>query len=66
VFERFYRGDRARRHAPEGTGLGLAIARSIVKRYGGTIALAPSDRPGGTGCTVTVRLPTEGRGPDEA
>jgi signal transduction histidine kinase len=58
VFARFYRGSRARQHAPDGTGLGLAIARTIVERYRGTITLTPSDA-GSEGCTATVRLPLE-------
>jgi two-component system phosphate regulon sensor histidine kinase PhoR len=36
VFERFYRGDRARSRG-SGTGLGLAIAKHIVAAHGGTI-----------------------------
>jgi len=58
VFERFYRGARARAHAPDGTGLGLAIAHTIVDRGRGTITLTPSDTKNShTGCNVTVRLP---------
>ena len=30
IFERIYRGKRARQHAPDGNGLGLAIARTIA------------------------------------
>jgi signal transduction histidine kinase len=35
VFERFYRGDRAR--ASRGTGLGLAIVKHVVVAAGGTV-----------------------------
>jgi len=38
VFERFYRGERARARAPAGAGLGLALVRWIVGAHGGTIA----------------------------
>ncbi|OGO53739.1 MAG: hypothetical protein A2Z32_02520 [Chloroflexi bacterium RBG_16_69_14] len=54
LFERLYRGTRAREMRPSGTGLGLAIARWIVESHAGTIALA--DRAGG-GTMVTVNLP---------
>ncbi|MDE3113728.1 MAG: HAMP domain-containing histidine kinase [Chloroflexota bacterium] len=53
VFDRFYRGARARSMSP-GTGLGLAIVRRIVETHGGDIAIAST---AGTGTTVTVRLP---------
>jgi signal transduction histidine kinase len=60
IFERFYRGARARQHAPDGTGLGLAIAQTIVHRYRGSITLSPSDDAnGGGGCRVEVRLPLD-------
>ncbi len=58
LFERFYRGARARQHAPEGTGLGLAIAQKIVKRHNGSISLSPAERDG-RGCSVVVKLPAE-------
>ena len=53
VFERFYKGDRAR--AGGGTGLGLAIAKHIVQAHGGTLAVV-SDGPG-RGATFTFTLP---------
>lgn len=54
LFERLYRGDRAREMRPSGTGLGLAIAHWIVDSHGGTIDLAGRSE-GGT--TVTITLP---------
>ena len=57
VFERLYRGRRAREMRPSGTGLGLAIAHWIVEAHGGTIELV--DRKGG-GTTATVTLPVRG------
>lgn len=44
IFERFYRGDRAR--SSRGTGLGLAIARHIVEGHGGRIWLDRDYRDG--------------------
>ncbi len=58
LFERLYRGRRAREIRPSGTGLGLAIARWIAEAHGGTIQL--TDRDGG-GTTVTVTLPLRDR-----
>ncbi|HSO28782.1 MAG TPA: HAMP domain-containing sensor histidine kinase [Candidatus Sulfomarinibacteraceae bacterium] len=54
LFERLYRGVRAREIRPSGTGLGLAIAGWIVEAHAGTIGL--SDRPGG-GTIALVTLP---------
>jgi len=53
VFDRFVRGDDARRLAVEGCGLGLSIAQWLVQVHGGNIAL--TSRPGRT--TALVRLP---------
>ena len=54
LFERLYRGARARELRPSGTGLGLAIARWIVESHAGTIELI--DREGG-GTVALVTLP---------
>ena len=58
VFERLYRGRRARDLRPSGTGLGLAIARWIVDSHGGTIALS---RRTPEGTRAEVRLPVKAR-----
>ena len=54
LFERFWRGDPARRRAMGGSGLGLAIARYIVEAHGGRMWAEPT--PGG-GLTVVFTLP---------
>jgi signal transduction histidine kinase len=52
LFERFYRGDRAR--ASRGTGLGLAIVKHIVTSAGGTVEAAVG-RP--RGLEIRCRFP---------
>jgi two-component system sensor histidine kinase BaeS len=54
LFERFWRGDRARSRATGGSGLGLAICRSIAEAHGGAIEAVHA--PGG-GLLVRVRMP---------
>ena len=58
VFERFYRGSRARERNPSGAGLGLAIAKWAVEANGGSIELVSTN---GRGCKFRLTLPREGR-----
>ena len=53
IFERFYRGDRARQTS--GTGLGLAIARHIMQAHGGRI-WAANQAPPQSGAVVFLEF----------
>ena len=54
VFERFYKGDRARTRGRGGTGLGLAIARHIVDAHGGRVWVKSKE---GKGSSFFFSLP---------
>lgn len=53
IFDRFYRGDKARNRSSGGTGLGLAIAQWIAAKHGGDLTAASIP---GLGTTMTLRL----------
>ncbi len=52
IFERFYKGDRAR--SSPGSGLGLAIVKHTIQAHGGRVWVESTE---GKGSTFFVRLP---------
>lgn len=56
VFERFQRGDMARKQVPSGSGLGLSIVQAIARRHRATVELLTP--PSGRGLEVRVSLPS--------
>ncbi|MFW5748903.1 MAG: ATP-binding protein [Chloroflexota bacterium] len=54
IFERFYRGNKARSRYNRGSGLGLSIVKQAVNKHQGTITVSSAiDR----GTTFEIRLP---------
>lgn len=54
LWNRFYRGDKARSRSSGGTGLGLAIVKYIAEAHGGRVSVASVE---GKGATFTITLP---------
>jgi two-component system phosphate regulon sensor histidine kinase PhoR len=54
VFERFYKGDKAR--TGEGTGMGLAIAKHVIEAHGGSIWIESEE---GKGSNLGFSLPLQ-------
>ena len=53
MFDRFYRGARARGRA--GSGLGLAIVRQVAEAHGGSVGVAAAE---GGGAVFRLVLPS--------
>ncbi len=58
VFDRFWRGERARDRSTGNSGLGLAIARQLTRAHGGELTVASVP---GAGTLFTLTLPLENR-----
>ena len=54
IFERFYRGDAARKLVPSGTGLGLPLAKTIIAAHQGRIMVSSKLA---VGTTVSLAIP---------
>ena len=57
VFERFWRGDVARRAGVTGTGIGLAIVGDVARMHAGSVSVGQSPKGG---AEFTVELPMVG------
>jgi signal transduction histidine kinase len=60
IFEKFYRGARAREAGVKGTGIGLATVRYIVCAHNGSIELESKPGAGSTFTMVLPLVPHEG------
>ncbi len=57
IFDRFYRGERAKKMNIHGMGLGLYISRVIIKRHGGKIHAKSKGKDKGT--VFYIKLPSK-------
>ncbi|MCK5592228.1 MAG: sensor histidine kinase, partial [Candidatus Pacebacteria bacterium] len=55
IFEKFYRGDNAKKTETDRSGLGLYISKQIIERHNGTIAIE-SKVGEGTKVVVSMRV----------
>jgi signal transduction histidine kinase len=54
IWERFYRGERAREDGSDGAGLGLALVKEMVEAMGGSVSV---ESTAGEGSAFMIRLP---------
>lgn len=59
IFQKFVRGEAAKKAGIKGTGIGLSMVRQIVEACGGEIGLQSEV---GAGSTFTIALPLDGGG----
>ena len=55
IFDKFYRGSKAKQLREEGSGLGLFIVKSVIEGHGGSVDISSEH---GKGTTVTLHIPT--------
>jgi two-component system, OmpR family, heavy metal sensor histidine kinase CusS len=65
IFDRFYRGDKARARDVDGAGLGLSLAREIARAHGGELILQRSEELATT-FALTLPLASSGKPFDPA
>jgi signal transduction histidine kinase len=58
IFERFFRGEKARASGAHGFGLGLSIVQRIAEQHGGSVSVTSTE---GVGSEFRLRLPSARR-----